>query len=1170
MAENLWQLLYPRHFARIYIKKLEEKGTKENTGILYAYIDRMYFQQDESDDSVFCFERFISDIFVEEQLQHKNEAEIKTSNLILVNGAPGMGKSTLCKEIAFQWAKENEILEDAELIFLIHMCDSKVLKINSLEDFIHYFYDFEPAALKAASNYAKLLNYCKNIVIIFDGYNKCCNTQSNLLFTHIINRQILPHSKIVITSHPSALEWLQHQADVKYEILGFSNQSKVDYIEEDFNHDPAKSLQLKTYLETYTDIKSVCSIPIIMSVLAFISKRQARLPRNPIELYDVFVRFVISRSRQRIEETSLAVLPINKLPQVYQDYLLQISKLAYEHMKNRKFIFSEEDTTALCSKFIVTDKKFYGLGLLRYTRCYDDKGKNEKTYYNFIHSCVQEYLAAYHVSSLKPYFQFQQLKETFFVDSYLNIWIMFSQMKKTEMLNCQKVLVYSDTQKMTKEERGKLCLMIENIFNGARIEDLSISYHSNSIEILCYQADDYVLQESSAKISTFMTYLSLSNGTDQVQIYLFHESTWHASYEKLKEKLLSKNSNIEVIIVESDALIGYRVSQHHLHDTIIGYRIGELDNPVVLHKITLNYCHIGINILQLLLSCVEYLWYLTVTNSTIDELMLDTSYLVKLILEDNNMSAKAINDLKGLIKMNTSLQFISLSNNNFQSSAVMILEALKDLTKLEEFTLCNNNLGKNVTKYLVDIFQNNESIKVLRLSGNNFQSSISIILQTLKRISTLRILDLDNNNIAGNKAEDIADVIRSNTYLEELGLGSNDFKSSAIVILQALRKTKTLKILNLENNNMTSEVTEVLADIIRNNSDLKWLYLSKNDLADKVLQALKETSKLKALDLGSNCMTKATAENIANVIRKNTSLEQLSLADNDLKSSTDVILQALQEISTLKLLNLNKNNMTGAIANDLADVIRSNTSLKQLYLADNELKSSTGTILQALQENTGLKTLSLSKNGLTREVAKGLADIIKDSTLLEELFLADNDLKLWAPVILQALKWKSHLKTLDLSKNNITSDLVTDLADVIHSNTHLQTLNLAENNLQSSATVILDALKGNSNLKMLNLSDNDMTGSVAEKLTEVIQKNAFLENLALSNNNLQSSAFKILQALTAHSKLKVLNLDNNNIIGDITDHLADIMESNDDLKELSMVGNNVKSSIAFSKIIITS
>ena len=50
-----------------------------------------------------------------------------------------------------------------------------------------------------------------------------------------------------------------------------------------------------------------------------------------------------------------------------------------------------------------------------------------------------------------------------------------------------------------------------------------------------------------------------------------------------------------------------------------------------------------------------------------------------------------------------------------------------------------------------------------------------------------------------------------------------------------------------------------------------------------------------------------------------------------------MILQALKENSQLKVLNLNSNNMTGQVAEDLAKVIKNNLYLEQLGLENNSL-----------------------------------------------------------------------------------------------------------------------------------------------------------------------------------------------------------------------------------------
>ena len=111
------------------------------------------------------------------------------------------------------------------------------------------------------------------------------------------------------------------------------------------------------------------------------------------------------------------------------------------------------------------------------------------------------------------------------------------------------------------------------------------------------------------------------------------------------------------------------------------------------------------------------------------------------------------------------------------------------------------------------------------------------------------------------------------------------------------------------------------------------------------------------LDLDSNRMTGEVAEDLANVIKNNPDLQKLYLSNNNLGPSTIIILQALKENSRLQILHLNNNNMTGEVAEDLANVIKTNSHLEQLGLESNNLGSSAIIILQALKENSKLQIL---------------------------------------------------------------------------------------------------------------------------------------------------------------------------------------------------------------------
>ena len=75
---------------------------------------------------------------------------------ILIEGSPGIGKTVLSKEIAFQWAK-GLLLMDRILLFLIFLRDPLVRKIASLKDLVKYYYQFDESSENVTSSCAEYL-----------------------------------------------------------------------------------------------------------------------------------------------------------------------------------------------------------------------------------------------------------------------------------------------------------------------------------------------------------------------------------------------------------------------------------------------------------------------------------------------------------------------------------------------------------------------------------------------------------------------------------------------------------------------------------------------------------------------------------------------------------------------------------------------------------------------------------------------------------------------------------------------------------------------------------------------------------------------------------------------------------------------------------------------------
>jgi len=238
-TEDIWQLLYPEHFVNvILIHHLKRRSEEEILKVANAMMGGLSEHNISSSASI--LKRLvslrdnelvheaskttkISDIF---NLIKKEDGTFVEPKVILIDGAPGMGKTTLCKEIAYRWA--NGLLFDKNsLVFLLFLRDPAVKKIYNFKDLINHFFNSEESTLQLSKRYAEIFLNSKDvdITIILDGYDEFSDDTGNLLVTKIIKRKTVMHCKVVITSRPVASENLQKISDVRVEVLGFTGPS---------------------------------------------------------------------------------------------------------------------------------------------------------------------------------------------------------------------------------------------------------------------------------------------------------------------------------------------------------------------------------------------------------------------------------------------------------------------------------------------------------------------------------------------------------------------------------------------------------------------------------------------------------------------------------------------------------------------------------------------------------------------------------------------------------------------------------------------------------------------------------------------------------------------------------------------------------------------------------
>jgi len=217
--------------------------------------------------------------------------DILTSDalFVLVEGPPGVGKSTLCWELCRKWDALKS-LQGYKIVLLLKLRESRIQKANSLTEI--FYHDHE----KLRKNVVDEAFECEGegILLIFDGFDELptsvVNDKNNLVM-RLISSLCLPKATRLVTSRPSALHRRESFPKVyrHIEILGFMDEHKVEYAKQAFKSEPQLLDHFKNFIFSNPVITSLMYIPLNCAIIAQVYKeiRQSRklMPKTMTQLY---------------------------------------------------------------------------------------------------------------------------------------------------------------------------------------------------------------------------------------------------------------------------------------------------------------------------------------------------------------------------------------------------------------------------------------------------------------------------------------------------------------------------------------------------------------------------------------------------------------------------------------------------------------------------------------------------------------------------------------------------------------------------------------------------------------------------------------------------------------------------------------------------------------------
>ena len=338
------------------------------------------------------------------RLEMKNIGKLRTDGSLvtcmLLQGGPGVGKSTLAWNLCREW-ESGKLFQEYSLVVFVPLRRKDIREAKEIREL--FSIGISDSEIQGAIYKELLNNQGESVLLVLDGYDELSeDVQQDSVIAKLVSGELLPKAGVLITSRPSACDKLtdkcrQRDEDFQHiEVLGFTKDKINAYIED--NVDPKQLKQLKQYLSSHPKIYASLYNPLLCAFTVEVCKKMfaddSGLPNTRTKLYENNVLMTMLREQPTLCGRTNT---LQNLPQALHENFVKLCRLAYDGIVKRQIIFED------------VPKEVKEIGLLVCEPELDSVLPSSENY-NFFHLTIQEFCAAYYICSLPEHEQKQLLK----------------------------------------------------------------------------------------------------------------------------------------------------------------------------------------------------------------------------------------------------------------------------------------------------------------------------------------------------------------------------------------------------------------------------------------------------------------------------------------------------------------------------------------------------------------------------------------------------------------------------------------------------------------------------------------------------------------------------------------------------------------------------------------
>ena len=586
--------------------------------------------------------------------------ECKNPKKVLIEGDPGMGKTTYCNKLAYDWASMEPEARDCfpnfKMVLLLR-CRGMTSDSNLREDICEQILPSDVDEEVKEDFFKWIKDHQSTVLVVLDGLDEIPKQRWSEVEQIIEGRSaIFSECHLVVTARHEAGIKARKSCDTLLEIVGFTKSAACEFIEKYFKTKGKKGEKmaqtLSNRLEEDKSLEELIANPLNTALLCLLIEcSDGILPEKKTTLYMDIMEYVLTRYT---EKKNLKLETGQNPTKVYEQQLTHLGSIALEGLFQQTMYFEKHQLGSH-----ENDLPAFGFLSLQH-------GRNRRKpcpYYAFLHKSVQEHFAAFYLCC-------QLMNEEMSPEDLAADKRYFFQLKQVLLFTCGMLAEASEKKAMAliqslaahiDEDEESLAAHIDEDEEEEKVEKVLVA-------VEC-------IEECKKEGSYFHLDLARTFGKS-LRVQSVDASFRNLGYAEcdIIAKMLTENKTVTHLYLSHDKL---------------GSECADKICDMLHHNHTLTHLNLSFN--ELGSECADKICDMLHHNNT----------LTYLDLSHNKLGSECADKICDMLYHNNTLTYLDLSHNELGSEcADKICDMLYHNNTLTHLDLLNNNISDPVCNKL--------------------------------------------------------------------------------------------------------------------------------------------------------------------------------------------------------------------------------------------------------------------------------------------------------------------------------------------------------------------------------------------------------------------------------------------------------------------------------------